>query len=113
MARGAGVSALRERGPVGCEVRDVSGTAPQVRRKARQFVRRMTKEDRMLVVLKRELYEGDWDEMVADLQARLEGRPYIFKLANRITEDLERIAWLRDFEQSCGVDLGDYVGLDG
>ena len=56
--------------------------------------------------------EGDWDEMVADLQARLEGRPYIFKLAHRITDDLERIRRLRQFEQSCGVDLCDHVKMD-
>jgi len=72
----------------------------------------MTNEERMLVVLKRELYEGSWDDMVADLQARLEGRPYIFKLANRIADDLERIGRLKAFEESCGVDLGDYVELD-
>jgi len=66
----------------------------------------------MLVVLKRELYEGSWDEMVADLQARLEGRPYIFKLAHRIADDLERITHLREFERQEGVDLGEYVGLD-
>ena len=66
----------------------------------------------MLVVLKRELYEGSWDEMEADLRARLEGRPYIFRLAHRISEDLERIVRLRAFERQAGVDLGDYVGLD-
>ena len=63
----------------------------------------------MLVVLKRDLYEGSWDDMVADLQARLEGRPYIFKLAHRIADDLERIERLRDFERRCKVDLSDHV----
>jgi hypothetical protein len=79
---------------------------------ARQFVLSMPSEEKMLVVLKRELYEGSWDEMVADLQARLDGRPYIFKLAHRIADDLERIARLREFEQSHGVDLCDYVDLE-
>ena len=37
----------------------------------RRFVETMANEERMLVVLKRELYEGSWDEMVADLRARL------------------------------------------
>ena len=77
----------------------------------RQFVEGLTKEQRMLVVLKRELYEGSWQEMEADLRARLEGRPYIFKLAHRIAEDLERIELLRQFEQQWGVDLADYVEL--
>jgi hypothetical protein len=71
----------------------------------------MSREDTMLVVLKRELYEGCWDDMVADLQARLDGRPYILKLANRISEDLERIKRLRAYEQKNEVDLSDYVEL--
>lgn len=66
----------------------------------------------MLVVLKRELYEGCWDEMIADLRARLEGRPYIFKLAHRIIDDLERIKQLRAFERQHDVDLSDFVDVD-
>ncbi|HUS90805.1 MAG TPA: hypothetical protein VM695_03105 [Phycisphaerae bacterium] len=89
----------------------MTSTSPEVGRKVRRFVEGMTNEERMLVVLKAELYDGDWDEMVADLQARLDGRPYIFKLAHRITDDLERIGRLREFEVSCGVDLCDYVQL--
>ena len=76
----------------------------------RQFVRGMTSEQRMLVVLKRELYDGSWDEMIRDLRARLEGRPYIFKLAHRIVDDLDRIEQLRQAEQLFGVDLGDFIG---
>jgi len=75
----------------------------------RQFVNGMTSEQRMLVVLKRDLYDGSWDEMTADLQARLEGRPYIFKLAHRIADDLKRIEELRQFEHEHGVDLSQYV----
>ena len=62
-----------------------------------QFVSSMPREERMLVVLK-PVHEGSWDEMTADLKARLEGRPYIIKLASRIAEDLERIERLREFE---------------
>jgi len=79
--------------------------------RARGFADRLTREERMLVVLKRELYEGRWDDMVADLQARLEGRPYVFKLANRISDDLARIDRLRAFEETHGVDLSDYVDM--
>jgi len=79
---------------------------------ARRFVEGATREQRMLLVLKRELYDGSWDEMEADLKARLDGRPFIFKLAHRIEDDLARIEDLRRFEQDCGVDLGDYVSLD-
>jgi len=77
-----------------------------------QFVERLTREERMLIVLKRELYDGSWDGMVADLEARLQGRPYVFKLANRIGDDLERIGRLQAFEVEEGVDLSDLVHLD-
>lgn len=80
--------------------------------RVRQFVAGMPTEERMLVVLKHELYEGSWDEMTADLKARLENRPYIFKLANRISDDLERIERLREFERRNRVDLSDYVQLE-
>jgi hypothetical protein len=99
-------------GPKQARGADVAGIGEELRQKVQQFVGSLTREERMLVVLKRELYEGDWDEMVADLQARLEGRPYIFKLAHRITDDLERISRLRQFEQSSGVDLCDHVEMD-
>ena len=75
----------------------------------RRFVDAMAREERMLVVLKRELYEGSWGEMEADLRARRDGKPYIFKLVHRIEDDLARIERLRTFEASAGVDLGDYV----
>lgn len=80
--------------------------------KVRRFIEQLTSEERLLVVLKDELYEGSWNEMIADLQARLEGRPYIFKLAHRITDDLERIERLRSFERDHGVDLGEHVRLE-
>lgn len=75
----------------------------------RRFVERMSDEQRMLIVLNRELYDGSWDEMIADLKDRLAGRPYIFKLANRIVDDLARIEQIRLFERRHGVQLGEYV----
>lgn len=73
---------------------------------------RMTPEERMLVVLKRELYDGDWNAMLADLNARLEGRPYVFRLADRIADDIERVKQLRQVEARLNVDLSDYIDLD-
>ena len=75
----------------------------------RSFVGQLSPEEKMLVILKGELYEGDWSSMLEDLRDRLEGRPYIFKLADRITEDISRIEKLQNFEQSHQVDLADYV----
>jgi len=76
------------------------------------FVDALMNEERMLVILKRELYEGNWDEMVADLRARLAGRPFIFKLTNRIEDDLERIERLRAFETRNKIDLSEYVKME-
>ena len=73
------------------------------------FIDNLTEHERMLVILKRELYEGRWDAMLSDLKNRLDGRPYVFKLVNRIQEDIERIARLREFESRCNIDLADYV----
>lgn len=90
----------------------MNSPAEEPRQCVRDFIERLIPEERMLVILKRELYEGDWDEMVADLQARLEGRPYIYRLANRIEDDLERIGRLRGFEDAQGVDLSKYIDLE-
>ncbi len=73
------------------------------------FVSRLSGEEAMLVTLKRELYEGCWTTMLRDLQNRLEGKPYIFKLANRIMDDIKRIEKLKTFEDELQIDLGDFV----
>ena len=78
----------------------------------RQFVAQFTPEERMLVVLKRELYEGQWEVMEADLHARLEGRPYVFRLVHRIEDDIQRIERLRTFERLHQTDLSEFVPLE-
>jgi len=94
------------------EVLDMASAPTEDEQSVRQFVTSMTDEERMLVVLNSELYEGNWDEMLADLRGRLDGHPYIFKLAHRIEDDLDRIARLREFEGDSGVKLSDYVKLE-
>ena len=74
-----------------------------------EFVANMTPEEKMLVTLRDELYGGRWDEMQTDLQQRLDGRPYVFKLASRIEDDLARIRRMRDVEDQCRVNLKDYL----
>ena len=75
------------------------------------FVKSLDKEHRMLVVLKAQLYGRRWEPMLDDLHNRLDGKPYIFKLANRINEDIERIERMQKFETEHNVDLVDYVNL--
>ncbi len=75
------------------------------------FVNGLSSEHRMLIVLKAQLYGGTWESMLDDLRNRLAGKPYIFKLANRIHEDIERIEQMQEFEAEHKVDLADYVDL--
>jgi hypothetical protein len=66
-------------------------------------------EERMLVVLRGELYAGSWDRMLSDLKDRLKGRPYIFKLVNRIQDDIARIERLQDYEKKHNVNLAEFI----
>jgi hypothetical protein len=75
------------------------------------FVNGLGEEHRMLVILKEQLYDGSWEPMLNDLRNRLAGKPYIFKLVNRIKDDIERIEQLQRFEAEHGVDLADYVEM--
>ena len=77
----------------------------------RDYAEALGNESKMLVVLKSQLYSGSWDTMVDDLNNRLKGKPYIFKLTNRINDDVARIEELRSFEKANGIDLADYVEL--
>jgi len=65
----------------------------------------------MLVALKAQLYGGSWEPMLDDLRNRLSGKPYIFKLATRIQDDIERIEQMQQFEAEHDIDLADYVEL--
>ncbi len=75
------------------------------------FVAGLSDEHRMLVILKAQLYDGTWEPMLDDLENRLAGKPYIFKLINRIKDDVERIGQMQKFEKENNVDLADYVEL--
>jgi hypothetical protein len=76
------------------------------------YVGTLSEECRMLVVLKHQLYGGSWEPMLDDLKNRLSGKPYIFKLANRIQDDIERIEQMRKFEIDHKVDLSEYVEIE-
>ncbi|MHC4293237.1 MAG: hypothetical protein ACYSTX_02995 [Planctomycetota bacterium] len=76
-----------------------------------EYIERLSEEHRMLVVLKSQLYDDNWEPMLDDLRNRLKGKPYIFKLANRIQDDIERIEEMRHFENINNIDLTDYIDL--
>ena len=75
------------------------------------FVKGLSEEQKMLVTLKSQLYEGSWEPMLDDLENRLEGKPYIFKLASRIQNDIERIEQMRQFELEHNIDLSEFVEI--
>jgi hypothetical protein len=86
-------------------------TADVIDASVREYVGRLSDEHRMLVVLKGQLYGGSWEPMLDDLRNRLVGKPYIFKLVNRIKDDIERIEEMRRFEAEHHIDLVEYVEL--
>lgn len=73
------------------------------------YCARLSADERTLIVLRDEIYNGSWDLMLGDLRDRLEGKPYIFKLVNRIQDDIQRIEKLRDYEKKNRVNLADYL----
>jgi len=77
--------------------------------RAAEFVAGLSEEEIMLLRLRDELYDGRWDAMLADLNDRLQGKPYVFKLAHRIQDDIERIERLNRFERQYSVDLAKYI----
>ena len=95
------------RGSIGCVV--MVEEVEQNNRTHANFYRSLSEEETMLLTLRDELYSGSWERMERDLQDRLHGRPYIFKLVNRIEEDLRRIRKLKGYEEEHGVNLADYV----
>lgn len=76
----------------------------------RAFADGLTKEERLLIAIRDELYEGSWDDLVADLEARKGRKPYVFKLATRLEEDLARVEKLRAFEREQSIDLRTLLG---
>lgn len=69
----------------------------------------LSPEEKILVIIRDELYDGSWDDMLDDLKARLDTRPYVLKLASRIEDDIERIRRLRAIEDKEGVNLAEYI----
>lgn len=85
------------------------GSDTAVSKAVSDFVGGLGDEQRMLIVLKAQLYDGTWEPMLDDLRNRLAGKPYIFKLASRIKDDIERIEQMQKFEAEHNVDLADYI----
>lgn len=75
----------------------------------RKFLKDLDDSSRMLITLRDELYDGSFDDMKEDLEERLNGKPYIYKLVQRIEDDLERLNKLDEFEKKHNVNLAGYL----
>ena len=72
------------------------------------FINQLADEERMLIRLQKALYEGSWDAILTDLFNRLEGRPYVFNLPNKVRDDITRIKKLRSYEEQYDMELSDF-----
>jgi hypothetical protein len=106
MATGRGYERMAE-----SEGQEKNSDTAAVSRTVTDYVNSLSEECRMLVVLKAQLYAGSWEPMLDDLRNRLAGKPYIFKLANRIQDDIERIEQMAQFEAENNIDLADYIEM--
>ena len=74
-----------------------------------KFASGLSPDERTLVTLRDELYGGSWDQMLGDLRDRLKGKPYIFKLVNRIQDDIARIEKLSEYEKKHKINLAEFL----
>jgi len=75
----------------------------------RDVIEHLTEEERMLIVLQSELYDHSWQSMLDDLRNRLDGKPFIFKLASRIQDDIARIEKLKTLEEKHDLKLAEFI----
>ena len=74
-----------------------------------KFASGLTPDEKTLVTLRDELYNGSWDMMLGDLRDRLKGKPYIFKLVNRIQDDIARIEKLGEYEKKHKINFAEFL----
>ena len=91
----------------------ITGGSRPVNESHKAYFEGLTAEERTLLILRDELYDGSWEEMKADLLGRRDGKPFIFQLATRIDEDLERIGRLARYEEENQLDLGEFLDDEG
>ena len=69
----------------------------------------LAETERIALVVRDELFGGSWANLRSDLEARAGGRPYVFKLASRIEEELKAVEKLSAFERRRKVNLAEYL----
>ena len=69
------------------------------------FIGRLESYERVLLDLKDQLYEGSWERILTDLRARLDNKPYIYKLSQTISRDVAAIERMKSYEMRQKVSL--------
>lgn len=86
-----------------------SGSDPYLDVPPDVFIGRLEPYERVLLDLKDQLYEGSWERILSDLRARLDNKPYIYKLSQTITRDVAAIERMKSYELRQKVNLSKLV----
>lgn len=86
-----------------------SGSHPNLDVPPEIFIQDMAPYERVLLQLKEHLYEGSWERILDDLKARLNDKPYIFKLSQTIVRDVAAIERMKAYELQQHVNLSQLV----
>jgi hypothetical protein len=97
------------RGRVNEAATDSSGVDPYLDVPPEVFIARLEPYERVLLDLKDQLYEGSWERILGDLKARLDNKPYIYKLSQTISRDVAAIERMKSYEMRQKVNLSELV----
>jgi hypothetical protein len=86
-----------------------AGGDPNLDVSVEEFIARLEPYERVLLDLKDQLYEGSWERILGDLRARLDGKPYLFKLSQTIARDVAAIERMKAYELSHQVSLSEML----
>lgn len=82
-----------------------SGSDPYLDVPPEVFIERLETFERVLLDVKDQLYGGSWERILSDLRARLDNKPYIYKLSQTITRDVAAIERMKSYEIRQKVNL--------
>ena len=90
-----------------------SGSDPYLDVPPEVFIGSLEPYERVLIDLKDQLYEGSWERILDDLKARLDNKPYIYKLSQTIARDVAAIERMKSYEMRQKVNLSELVRKQG
>ena len=82
-------------------------TAPE--EKHRAYVEGLSEIERVLITMRDNLYNGEWDGLVEDLNSRLRTPPAVKGVFETIRRNIEYIAWMENYEIDHRVNLAHYL----